>query len=236
MTLAEIIALIRKSTNTSIGQISDAQMTIYVNIAYHLIENKIISSISDDYFYDIFLANLVANQNEYSIPASSSTVQGIKRILWVEVKYLAEDTYRTLTKNMQNDSYWISIDDLWVNQSKSNPIYDIKDSSIFIYPTPLNNVSNGLMIQGIVNLVDLVSWDWVDKIFPKATELRAWHWLISEWAKQFVYDEKKMSNEKISSINEFQLSLNNMIKSIQRNKKQVVTVTEVPAAFNYYKS
>lgn len=234
MDFADIITLARTQTNTSIGQISDATMLIYGNIAYHLIENRIIKEISDDYFYTYFTTNLTSWTNEYTIPASSSTVKWVKRILSVEVKYSATDPTRTLAVNRQNDNYWVAIDYLATYQDKSNPIYDIKDSSIFLYPTPTETVSWWLVMQAIVNLIDLTLSDTEDKIFPNATELRAWHYMIAEWMKQFIYDNKQQEQEKINAINNFEINLRNMIKSIQRNKKQTLTVSELPD-FTYYK-
>ena len=84
-----------------------------------------------------------------------------------------------LLTNSKNTEYKQSLASLGTYLPKEQGIFDIKDSSVFVYPTPTNSVTNGIKIQGIVNLIDLDTSDIETDIFPNHTELRQWHYLIS---------------------------------------------------------
>lgn len=99
MTIAELITLVRNQTNTSSSNIADAVVIDYLNIAYHDMENVIVDRVDEDYFWDIFEADTVADQNEYTLQAGDTDTQGVKKILRVEIKHSDTDDYRLLYKN-----------------------------------------------------------------------------------------------------------------------------------------
>jgi len=75
MTVAELITLIRDQTKTSSTNLSDAKIISYMNIAYHDLENAIVDRVGEDYFWDIFTTDTVVDQNEYTHPVNSATVE-----------------------------------------------------------------------------------------------------------------------------------------------------------------
>lgn len=97
MDVASIITLVRNQTGVSSDNMSDTIITSYLNIAYHDLENAICDRVDEDYFWDIFETDTVANQNEYVLQLTNATTQGIKKINRVEVKRDTTDDYHTLT-------------------------------------------------------------------------------------------------------------------------------------------
>jgi len=59
MDVADIIDLARDQTHTNSTQFPDAQMLKYLNIVKNNFWSYIVSSISEDYDWDIFTANTV---------------------------------------------------------------------------------------------------------------------------------------------------------------------------------
>ncbi len=157
MDQAGIDLFIRQQANKkSTSQISAAQLLIYENIVYHDLENRIIQAIGEDYFYEYFSAGLVSGQVEYTLPPCSATVVGAKKIISVEVKWATTDAYRSLRPMKKNTEQGMALDELGDALTQDQGFYDIKGGSIFLYPTPDNTVSNGLKMQALVNLIDLV--------------------------------------------------------------------------------
>lgn len=194
----------------------------YLNIWYKKLWNDIIEARWEDYFYDYFQANTVVWQTEYTLPQSSSIKQWFKRVISVEVKRSALDQYYTLLTNNNNTEYKQSLDYLEVNLPKTQWIYDIKDSSLFIYPSPVENVTNWLRLQALVWPIDLIAGGWEDSIFPKHTELRDWHYIIWLAAKSYVFQEKLLYNDKNNAEIEYQTEKERMLRSITTKKWPVV--------------
>jgi hypothetical protein len=62
MTVSEIISFLRTQTNTSSGQLTDTQLLSYLNIAYHDLENAIQRYVKEDFFWNRYTSDVVANQ------------------------------------------------------------------------------------------------------------------------------------------------------------------------------
>lgn len=73
MTPAQIITMARNLTKAHSTNIDDTTMYQYLNIAYHRMENLIVDKVDEDYFWDIFTASTVADQNEYTLQAATAT-------------------------------------------------------------------------------------------------------------------------------------------------------------------
>lgn len=166
MSVAEIITFIRNITYCTTGELTDAELLPFINIAYHDIENKITRYVDEDYFWDRFYTDLVANQNEYTLKSGSSTARGMNKVKRVEIKYADTDTYRTVAPLDTVANYKESTDFLESQVSKSSPFFDIVDNSIMIYPTPTANMTAGLYIEATSSLIDLTTSDAETLVFP----------------------------------------------------------------------
>ena len=71
----------------------------------------------------------------------------------------------------------LSLDEL-NNMSESQTLFDIKDSSIFLYPTPKQTIENGIRGQAITSVRDLQLTDNEEAIFPGHSDLRDFYELI----------------------------------------------------------
>ena len=85
--VAQVISLARVQWNASVTQISDTMMLEYFNNVYHDIENDLVRYVNEDFYYDVQYADLIANQTEYIVPLSTSTVSGFKKITDIGLKY-----------------------------------------------------------------------------------------------------------------------------------------------------
>jgi hypothetical protein len=67
MDVSKLISLSRRITNTSAGQIADADILDYVNITYNDIFARL-SNKHQKYTWNRFKTDLAIGQNEYTIP------------------------------------------------------------------------------------------------------------------------------------------------------------------------
>ena len=134
----------------------------------------------------------------------------------MEVKWGTEDDQYTLLKSSNNTEYGVWLEYLWDNLAKDNWIYDIKDSAIFIYPTPTQSVTDGIKIQAIISLIDLAWTEDETDIFPWHSELRDWHYMIAKGMERLIYKEKQEIDKSQIAKQEFEVELNKMIKSLKR--------------------
>ena len=145
-------------------------------------ENAIKKMVAQDYFFDIYTVDTVANQNEYSFETSTSTQVGMWDIIRLEIKRASTDTYYSLLKPSALDDR--TTDELEALTLKDDWFYEVKDSSVFIYPKPTVWVTNGLRMQSIINLIDLTATDTETLIFPRHSELRQYHYVMALWVMQ----------------------------------------------------
>lgn len=232
MTVAEIISLLRSQTYAS--WLTDAKLLSYINIAYHDMENAIIRYVKEDYFWNKYTTDTVANQQEYVLKSPTATVIWMKKLKRAEIKYASTDQFRTLVSADTLSNYTQSEDYLSTYTSKSLPIYTISDNSIFIYPTPDTSVTGWLTLWTLNSLVDLtVSWVETD-IFPWNQTLRDFHPLLAIWAKQYVYQGRWQINEKNDARAEYEQEKSKMISILQGRTEWIIE--QVLPDLSYFKS
>lgn len=86
--VAQIVNLARQLAYTDSTQYPDSIAIEDFNNCYHDIENDIVRYVDEDYYYDIQYTDLVANQAEYVLPLSTSSISGFKKISDLSVKYV----------------------------------------------------------------------------------------------------------------------------------------------------
>ena len=230
MQVDNIITLSRTLTHTDSDQISDSQALDYLNIVYKKIASEIVMKIDEDYFWDIFETDTVANQNEYVLPLANNLTAWFKKITRVELKYSATDSARTLVSSDTIANYKDTVDRLDNDISTANAFYDIKDGSIFIYPAPKQAVTDWLVINAITTLVDLVSWGSESSIYPNNSELREYHDVLAVWMKQYIFSQQWLINEKNDAINEYRLVLDQLLDTLKDRYFNAVE-TELPSSY-----
>lgn len=126
-----------------------AQFTQSLNNWYHKVVTMILSSM-DGWDYDdinhtdfpILTTNLVANQQDYSLPASEKILK-IKRI---EITYDGTNWYKAEPMDINERGTGTSTTLIAGDFITSEPKYDIQFNSLFIYPIPDTSVTSGLKI------------------------------------------------------------------------------------------
>jgi hypothetical protein len=82
MDVSTIIALSRKQTSATSGQISDADYLKYLNIIYKDIFSRLVVD-SKKYTWQSFNTEVIAGQSEYILPQPDSNSTGLKLVLKV---------------------------------------------------------------------------------------------------------------------------------------------------------
>lgn len=131
MDVSKIISISRKQTSTSSSQITDVYYLDYLNIVYKDVFSRL--TVNDKkYTWQRYTGNLVANQIEYTIPAPTSVLTGLKKILNIYINYWDWEIEAKIYNTAQwNDSEY---------NDYNNPYVIKQDGSMFIYPKPLANV------------------------------------------------------------------------------------------------
>jgi len=215
MDVNSVIELSRDITHTDDIQITDTKALRYLNIVYHTIANRIIEDINEDYFWDVFTTDTILNQNEYTFNEATATTNWMNKIQRVEVKWKSTDEFSTLIEADTLASYKTSEWRINNKLSTDEWFFDIKDWSIFIYPAPTEAVEAWMRVQSTITLQDLVLWGAESTIFPRNSDLRGYHQILSVWMKQYIYSQQGLTNEKNDSINEFNQKLTQMISNIK---------------------
>lgn len=156
MTPVELIAKWLLDTHTNSANYDPATDWLdALNIVSDYINNQIVQSVREDYFWDRVKVNTVADQWEYDITTASinwkwtaDTSVNIKKISKLFVKYEDTDYYTPVEylspELLEKDPEWYED-----NQSVANPFYYIQDRSIFIYPKPTEITTQWLKMQVI---------------------------------------------------------------------------------------
>lgn len=74
MDLAAIYTMSRLNTGTTSTNLPDATLLTITNVTYRDLINTIVSRVNEDFFYDEWTADTVANQREYTFPVRTASV------------------------------------------------------------------------------------------------------------------------------------------------------------------
>lgn len=179
--------------------VSDATMYSYMNIAYKKLWAKIVD-IDKNYWRGKWTTNVVNGQQRYTLQAVDNATPDFwqYKVERVSIKYDALDEYMTDIKQTDWDIYtdW---DYLSENQPAGDPMYVISWDSVYIYPTPDANVSNGLVLEWPKKPYDLSATTTLssDILIPEE-----YHENIMIASKQYIYQKRNLVNEKNDAIAE----------------------------------
>ena len=133
---------VRWWTETNTTSYPTADITRNLNKWYQEISADVLLSMDEwDVQGEIATASLVANQEEYTWPSD------LLRIKRIEVTYDGTNWYRVHPIDIQEPEVSIATD-ANINEefSTNDPRYDTHDNSIFLFPVPTANSTNGLKI------------------------------------------------------------------------------------------
>lgn len=159
-TLSEISSKITFYTGADTNDFSNALRAISITewqnrIFLEILKSQDTWSVDDknNTSFPILQANLVANQQDYSIPINVSKIER------VEVSYNGSKFYRAFPMDKNEVSTSLTQSDINSNFNTDTPFYDINYNSIFLYPIPTSSITNGIKIWTNINLTDISSSD-----------------------------------------------------------------------------
>lgn len=195
------------------AQFPDATLLKYANIAYKKFQNALVRKVNENYFYDILYADTVIWQNEYTLKTASGTVVGIKKIITGNIKWKDTDTYYSKLAQSSTNLSTQAIDEQAADPDQEDFI-QIKDGSVFIFPTPTEAVTNGIMVEAIITLDDLTVSSIEEEIFPYNSELRDYHEIIAVGIVPYIYGTLKQIDLKNNATMEFYNEIERMTDEI----------------------
>lgn len=146
MTIGDISTKITNLTNCDTTQYSNANRLIDINIWYRNLETEILKS-QDSWDFDdtnntdfpIITTNLIANQQDYSLPVSTLEIKRAEitfdGVNWYPLNAFDNGSrLKSLATNSLSDFV------------TTNPYYDVQYGSVFLYPIPTSNVTAGLKL------------------------------------------------------------------------------------------
>ena len=153
-TLSNVYTVVRSLSNKDSTTLSDATLLAFANKYYYLIVRELVG-LNEEFYANICVADLVANQTEYALPIDSTSTPyggGFIKILRVEVSHDATNWYVAKPMDLTNQTNPIIFSSATgptvatINQdySSTTPKYAFLDKSIWLYPIPTAAVTSGL--------------------------------------------------------------------------------------------
>jgi hypothetical protein len=175
MDVSTIISLSRKQTSTTTWQISDNDYLTYLNIVYKDIFSRL-STASKKYTWQTYVTDVVADQTEYTIPAPVSTQTWLKLVLDVFYKWEKIKIYDSDIRDNETVAEYVK------------PYGIIRDWSIFIYPTPKEDIEWWLRMEWKYIPLELELTDTETYIKLPAE----YHNVMVKWLNSYVFGEKQV--------------------------------------------
>ncbi len=175
MDVSTIISLSRKQTSTTTWQISDNDYLTYLNIVYKDIFSRL-STASKKYTWQTYTTDVVADQTEYTIPAPVSNQTWLKLVLDVFYKGDKISIFDSDIRDAENEKEY------------RKPYGILRDWSIFIYPTPKENIEWWLRMEWKYIPLDLELTD-TDTYIKLPAE---YHNVIVKWLNGLIFGEKQV--------------------------------------------
>jgi len=215
MDAQQILDFARDQANVTDNEFTNDRLLPYLNISYHDVENDITTQVSEDFFYDIWTTDLITNQNEYIWQESSAVQLWFKKIVQVEIKYRSNQDYFEKLLLRSVNLFPDSREYLAERTPESSWFFDIKDSSLWIYPVPTEDVTNGLKVSTITNMVDLTTTSTEEEVYPDHTDLRQRHYIIGLWIVPYILRIRWQVWEKQEAQNDYRTEKRKMVAQLK---------------------
>ncbi len=179
MTLSQVFQKVRRLTHTTTATLPDARLLDVINEAYLDIQKNLAMN-EIEVLGTIAKTDLVANQPNYQLPENLLT------ILRIEVNYDDPTDNTKWIKVSQTDLVNLPYEwyQLINSQPKSKPLYDLFSNTIWLFPQPTANKTQGLRLWYIEKQPDFTSAN--DNLHP----VLANYWEVLAYGASFVYLEE----------------------------------------------
>lgn len=206
MTPSQIIARAKKKFNVSDTVYPNSDAIDDLNVIKDDFFGAIVSKLNEDYNWDTWTTGMVAGQSEYTVPEAARDALGAMKIRGVALSFDGK-SYDSTTIPIYYEADLVTFDSLekeWnyylAYQDPSKPMYVLSENSIFIAPLPKNDISNGIKLRGIKNIVDYtLSSTEADMKIPYN-----WHEILVDGLGEYCYSRKAMSAEATAQRGEYE--------------------------------
>ena len=217
-TTNQITTYVRRRTFSNSVSYPNADALIDLNVRYRRVITAITSKVQD-FFWTWGSSDTTTTQNEYTIDTftfGDTFERDIISIDSVAVKFRASNDYYKLNKGA-----FSALDFDFSNYTDwaGDPFYFVNDTSIFIAPNPLENVTGGLRIYGNYRPLDLTLSDSTSEIkIPLLyTYILAEGMCADYWMSQGKYEEANVFEAR------FEQGIEKMVKSLSIRDREIMS-------------
>lgn len=212
--------------------ISEAQYnnTVWLrayNQIMHQCENEIALYLKDEWFLREAdkKISIVADQSEYALPWGTSTIHDsipqLSKLVDIQIKYPNSNGYVKATQMVFD---WIEVDlkRLETEMSVSNPKFMFNDGNIVIYPTPLEDVTDWIIIDYITKTPDVA----IDATEDEISIPWRHHDVLQLWVEWKIHKARRKLEEASLTKAEYEKARQMMIRKMLDRYLQPITVKE----------
>jgi len=151
----------------------------YLNMVKNNFRSVQVAELWEDYEWDIFKADSVANQEEYILPEMAGSTIWAKKVKGLAIKY--NDKYIPAREIKESDKtlHWSHYQE---NQDSCDPIYYISDNSLFIAPLIKSNIIDCLELRWLKN-IENYSVDWAESTIWFPVD---YHDILVQWVLYYI--------------------------------------------------
>ena len=188
MDVSKIITLSRKLTHKTQAQVSDSDVVDYLNIAKDDFWTALITAVWENYHWTYWNTDIVNWQNEYIVPEVASDEEWVLKLSSVSICYdwNTYDNWKLQHIKAREESLWSLKKDMAYYENYSdyeNPIYTVNDNSIFIFPAPKKDITDGIKLSGIRNIKDYTETTTEAEMVVSPS----YHKILLQWILPYIY-------------------------------------------------
>ena len=164
MTITDVLADFRIDNACTITQLPDTVALRYYNDARDIVIDRIVQE-KEDFFYNELTVDTLIGKREYLLPKRGdlaedgvTVLDGIKKIK--EIGFKSKSTDIVYTKLPIRNTDVLEYDLLSYSEATNvSPFYVLSDTSVFIYPSPTEDIDAGLCFYSIMQPKKLILTD-----------------------------------------------------------------------------
>ncbi len=215
-TVSDLNDQVRYEANLTAQDLPDADLLRLYNKHYQDLITDIVN-LDENFFFEISSADLIATQQEYTLPrktlSDASTTEAMKTIK-VELQLDGETFFTAKRMSITEFDNPVEVNDqTWVNDNfrTNEPAYFIAEQSLFLLPFPVLTVVGGIRLYYAERPNDLAdSNDSPHQGFPLS-----YHYLLVEGALMDIGRRFRKTDLEASSTNKFNAGSAEMLNELE---------------------